>query len=162
MNPKTKVEYMGKRLKVTSNKAKNTFKRLMKKVGKVVVLAAVVYGIYLFGTVNNTSNTYTNNETIREVEVIVEVQKKSAVMERIAKCESSTGHYAPSGQVIFNANGNGSVDVGKYQINTVWFKKATELGYDLTNEEDNEAMALYIFDNFGSEPWKFSKSCWNK
>jgi hypothetical protein len=160
MNEKTKVEYMGKRLKVVSTKAKNVVMGILKGVLKVAIVLSVIYAIYFFGKLNGTSTIYKSNVEVKEV--IVEVTKKSQVMERIAKCESSTGHYGPSGQVIFNANNNGSVDVGKYQINTVWFKKATELGYDLTVEEDNEAFAMWIYDNRGTEDWYSSKKCWNK
>lgn len=162
MNEKTKVFFNGKQLKTKSLKMKNVVKGIVSKIVKALLLIGVVYGIYLFGTVHNTSHTYVNNESIREVVVEVPVNKKVAVMERIAKCESSTGHFGPSGQVIFNANSNGSVDIGKYQINTVWFKKATELGYDLTNEKDNEAFAMWIYDNHGTEPWYSSVKCWNK
>jgi hypothetical protein len=59
-------------------------------------------------------------------------------------------------------NTNKTVDIGRYQINTVWFAKATELGLDLTNEQDNYKMAVYIYTNFGTEPWVYSKKCWNK
>jgi len=71
-------------------------------------------------------------------------------MARIAKCESGNSHYDKNGQVLINK----SRDVGRYQINVqVWGKKATELGYDLYNEKDNEAFALWLFENKGSEPW---------
>ncbi len=162
MHEKTKVSYMGKRLKVSKTKIKNRAKKGIKVIAKVSFVVAVIYGIYLFGTVNNTTTTYTNNETVREVEVIVEVTKKSAVMERIANCESSSGHYAPSGQVAMNANSNGTVDIGKYQINTVWNKQATALGFDLTVEKDNEEFAMWIYANKGTQPWYSSKKCWMK
>lgn len=151
---------MGKRLKVTSKKFKNRVKSAAKKVLKVVVLLAVVYGIYMFGQLNANGHVYQNNETVREV--IVEVSKKSEVMKRIAECESSTGHFAPSGQVAMNANSNGTVDVGKYQINTVWNEKASELGLNLTVEEDNEAFAMWIYENRGTGDWYSSRKCWQK
>jgi hypothetical protein len=60
------------------------------------------------------------------------------------------------------SNTNKSVDIGKYQINSVWFKKATELGLDITKEEDNEAMAYWIYENRGTGDWYSSQSCWSK
>lgn len=84
------------------------------------------------------------------------------VLERIAKCESQNQHYGKSGQVLMSANTNGTVDVGRYQINTVWFSKATEMGLDVTNEEDNAEMAEYIYKNKGTGPWSSSAKCWNK
>lgn len=96
-------------------------------------------------------------ETIKEVPV----KEIPPVLKRIAKCESGDMHYK-NGQVIFNANSNGTVDRGRYQINSVWDKKATELGLDLSNEKDNEQFAMWLYENRGSEDWYSSKSCWNR
>lgn len=82
------------------------------------------------------------------------------VLQRIAKCESENKHYGKSGQVLLNANTNDTVDVGRYQINTVWFKQATEMGLDITEEEDNETMARWIYENRGTGDWSSSANCW--
>lgn len=96
-------------------------------------------------------------------EVIKEVKGKTPVMDRIAKCESGNNHIDPkTGQVYMVANTNKTVDVGKYMINSVWHKKAKELGYDITKEADNEKMAYWIYENMGTEAWVYSKHCWNK
>lgn len=96
-------------------------------------------------------------------EVIKEVKGKAPVMERIAKCESGNSHIDPkTGQVYMLANTNKTVDVGKYMINTVWHKKAKELGLDITKEVDNEKMAYWLYETMGTEPWVYSKHCWNK
>lgn len=96
-------------------------------------------------------------------EVIKEVKGKTPVMERIAKCESGNSHIDPkTGQVYMLANTNKTVDVGKYMINTVWHKKAKELGFDITKEVDNEKFAYWIYENFGTDAWKYSYHCWNK
>ncbi len=98
-------------------------------------------------------------------EKIVEVEstKEAPVLTRIAKCESGNKHIGSNGQVILNANTNGSVDVGVMQINErIWGKKATELGLNLWVEKDNRAFGKYLYDNFGTEPWVWSKACWNK
>jgi hypothetical protein len=113
---------------------------------------AVVIGSHYFPKTNTVYATET-------IEVPVEVVPP--VMERIAKCESGNTHYR-NGQVIMNANTNKTVDIGKYQINSIWNKKATELGLNLTDEKDNEAMAMYIYKTHGTEPWYSSKACWNK
>ncbi len=89
------------------------------------------------------------------------VEALAPVMERIAHCESS-GTHTKNGQVIFKANTDGSVDIGLYQINSVHNKEASKLGYDLTNEKDNEAFALYLYHNYGTSPWSASAKCWNK
>lgn len=99
--------------------------------------------------------------TFATVEKVVEVEKNSPVMDRIQKCESPTGHYK-NGQVVTRANKNGTVDTGAFQINSVWNETATKLGLDLTKEEDNKTMAYYLYRHYGTEPWVYSKSCWNK
>lgn len=92
---------------------------------------------------------------------IVEVPVKEIppVMKRIAKCESKGLHYW-DGQVVVRANTNKTVDIGKYQINSIWNDTASKMGLDLTKESDNEAFAMYIYENFGTEPWKYSRHCW--
>lgn len=111
-----------------------------------------------------------------EKEVIVEVSRKSPVMERIADCESgvrdkygnpikgSASHLDPkTGQVYTKANTNGTVDIGKYMINEYYNGKlATQMKLDLTKESDNEKMAYHLYEIRGTEPWSASKSCWNK
>lgn len=95
----------------------------------------------------------------QRVEVPIEIS--APVMERIAKCESNASHYR-NGQVIMNANKDRTVDIGYYQINSIHAKKATELGYDLTQEADNKAFGLWLYKNYGTEPWYSTKDCWNK
>lgn len=92
----------------------------------------------------------------------IEVDPTAPILERIAKCESGGNHFGKSGQVLLSPNTNHTVDVGRYQINTVWFGKATELGLDITTEEGNYQMALWIFENRGTEDWYSSKHCWSK
>lgn len=125
-----------------------------------IILALVIGGIYA-------SRYYTIYSTpakiIYKTEIVeVEATSTTPVMERIAICESGNKHLGKSGQVLMVTNDNKSVDVGVMQINTIWFTKATELGYNLTIEKDNRAFANYLYSNFGTEPWVWSKGCWNK
>lgn len=127
------------------------------KVLQVIFIAIVVLGI----------SSIIRAETKKEIPVEIETQTITiidktipSVLKNIAQCESSTGHYK-NGQVVVNVNKNGTYDIGKYQINVkVWGEKANELGLDLTDEEDNEEMALYIFKNNGTEDWYSSRHCW--
>lgn len=97
-----------------------------------------------------------------EREVVKEVAIKSPVLDRIAKCESGNMHMK-DGQVILNANNNGSVDAGVFQINVkIWGKVAASQGLNLMIEKDNREFANYLYRHFGTEPWIWSKSCWNK
>jgi len=87
--------------------------------------------------------------------------KTYAVLSEIAKCESGNSHYDDNGKVK-----RGKInphDIGKYQINEiVWGEKAKELGYDIYDEKGNELMAIWIYENYGTYPWRASGWCWKK
>lgn len=126
----------------------------------ISLLLGAIYGAYKIGSSNQGIVVYTQPE-------IITVESKAPIMDRIAGCESegnpkSKGsHYDRTGQVRLNANTNKSVDIGKYQINNVaWGKKATEMGYNLMVEGDNTKMAMWIYQNRGTEDWYSSKHCW--
>lgn len=131
--------------------------RFIRKVIIVSFIAGIAVGSFKIGTLT------TNPHTVyAEKEVIKEVEKEAPILKRIAQCESGGSHYK-NGQVIINGkNKNGSVDLGKYQINSTWNATATKMGLDLTNEQDNEAFAKWLYANKGTEPWYSSKPCWNK
>lgn len=96
------------------------------------------------------------------------------VMQRIAHCESRGNQYcsddavahglckaAQKGQVLQRANTNGTIDTGKYQLNSsYWGAELSAHGFDITKEKDNEAAALYIYENHGTGPWSASLACW--
>lgn len=100
----------------------------------------------------------------------VEVEKPRAlpkILQVIADCESGNGRPGSGRQ--FHDDGRlvqgviTPADWGKFQINTkVWGDKAKELGYDLTTEEGNTAMALFIFETRGTRDWSASAKCWAK
>ncbi len=123
-------------------------------------LALLVVLIFKAGGLYNPATIITQAEVIKEVEV------RAPILDRIAGCESQGSaklkgtQWDKNGQVLMRSNTNKSVDVGKYQINTVWFAKASELGLDVTLEKDNEAMALWIYKNRGTGDWSASQSCW--
>lgn len=133
---------------------------------KWCAIGAVGYGIYVFGGLMDKTIQY---ET---VEAKVEVETPAPVMDKIADCETgerlpngkakpgTSKHYGKSGQVLMTGNNNKSVDVGRYAINSVWFKQATELDLDLTDEDDNRSMAYWIYKNRGTGDWSASASCW--
>ena len=82
------------------------------------------------------------------------------VLENIAWCESRNRHFDKNGKVLRGTEN--FYDIGKYQINTqYWGIKAKKLGHDLFTEEGNEAMALYLFEEYGSKPWYHSSACWS-
>lgn len=162
MNKKTRLYYNGVRQKdVYLNKTKfQLFKLKVKKFLKGLMwfsfIGAIAWVLILTGSYINPRTIVTNAEVIKEVEV------KAPILDRIAKCESGGNQFDKNGQVLMRSNTNKTVDVGKYQINSVWFAKATELGYDLTTEKGNEGMANWIYKNKGTGDWMSSFSCWHK
>lgn len=162
MNP-IKVFYNGKPLRdiyphatrwqVIKYRVRRFFRKVFILTGAVIAIVA----IFQLGGIMNPKLHY------QKVEAEVNT---APVLHRIAGCESvgdpkSKGtHYDKNGQVLMRSNTNKTVDVGKYQINSVWFAKATELGLDITKEADNEAMAKWIYENKGTEDWYSSKNCW--
>jgi len=159
-----KVYYHGKRLKDMYPHAswfqvmKWKMYRFFRKLIIVTAMVGIAFSAFKSGAMTTAAETvYADREVVKEVEVV----KNSPVLDRIAQCESGNVHYK-NGQVIMRANTNGTVDIGKYQINTVWFAQATKLGLDLTKEEDNKKMAEWIYANRGTEDWYPSKSCWQK
>lgn len=133
----------------------------MYKICTSVVAVLVIMG-YMFAAGVIMAKSTIEPHTLWAKEVVeVPVKEVPPVLKKIAKCESGDMHYK-NGQVIFNVNSNGTVDRGRYQINSVWDKKATELGLDLSDEEDNEKFAMWVYENRGTEDWYSSKSCWSK
>ena len=158
---KMKIFFNGERLRDVYAHAtkwqvfKFKVRKFIRNIIRISLAGGMVYGVFVLGGLLNPIMTYATQEKIVHIEI------ESDVMKRIAQCESG-GTHTKDGQVIFNANSNGSVDIGIYQINSVWRKKATELGFDLTKESDNKAMAMWIYKNRGTEDWYSSKKCWMK
>jgi hypothetical protein len=125
--------------------------RLLKRAIHLAMAGGLLYGAFVGGAYLNPIVTYAVQE--------VPVDTVTPVLERISKCENGGSHYDKNGQVSINA----TKDMGKYQINVpIWGKKATEMGLDLSDEKDNEKMAIWLYKNFGTEPWVHSKGCWTK
>lgn len=119
------------------------------------VVAGVLFGAYLYGQFT-APNMTANNTIVQAAE-----NKIAPVMERIFKAESGGHQLNPkTGQLLIAVNKNGTVDVGIAQINSIWFATATKLGYDLSKEEDNKKFALYLYENYGTEPWGSSAKNW--
>jgi hypothetical protein len=161
---KIKVFYGNKRLKDIYPHATKwqVFKyktaRFLRQVFMITIATAGVTIIVLLSTEYQVSQRL---KVTKESPVANAEEQLPAVMQRIAECESGDVHYKENGQVITNANTNGSVDLGRFQINEdIWGDKAGEMNLDLSNEQDNKTMALWIYENYGTEDWKYSSKCW--
>lgn len=151
-----KIFHDGKRIgSIQGVSVKNRIMFYLKKYillsAKLTVIAWLVVGGIVYGKYSSPEPVYAATEV-----------KIPVILQKIAKCESNNEHYDKNGQVLMRSNTNKSVDVGRYQLNSVWFKKATELGLDITKEKDNEKMAVWIYENRGTEDWYPSKGCWSK
>lgn len=149
-----KIYYMGKEVRDARGRFSSFRKNMFWFLKRVLLGIAIVFfltGVYVAGGYGN---------PVVKAELIKE--GIPPVLQRIAKCESNNQHFGKSGQVLMTGNTNKTVDVGRYAINSVWFHKATELGYDLTDEKDNEEMAVWIYRERGTGDWSASAYCWKK
>ncbi len=153
-----KITYMGKRVRDNNGRFssfKLKVKLFFRKLFRLSMLGLAIYSAFLVGRYIAPTETITN--------IVQADNGVPPVMQRIAKCESGNTHFDKNGQILVKGNVNKTVDIGKYQVNNFyWGAKARELGLDITKEKDNEEMALWIYENKGTQPWYSSQNCWNK
>jgi hypothetical protein len=135
------------------------------KLGKLVKKSLFVMGAVSVIGWSIMAGSYLMPKTIyAEKEVITKVPlsfEEIPMLVKICKAESGNRQLNTSGRVL-----RGKVepsDIGYCQINeTIWNDKARELGYDIFTEKGNKDMAVWIYLNYGSQPWNASKAIWNK
>jgi hypothetical protein len=158
MNKHTKIYYNGKRINGKWQMFVYKVKRFFVWCFVLSTITAITWFVFWLGGVLNPQTIITKAEVIKEIETL------PPVLKRIAQCESGGKHFGKNGQVLVRANvskTHNSVDIGKYQVNSLyWGDKATELGLNLWQEEDNEKMALWIYQNSSTDAWSASKKCW--
>lgn len=76
-------------------------------------------------------------------------QERGDKMIKIFSCESNFRQYDDSGNVLLSTTS----DLGIAQINQVWWRKAEQMGYDLTKTVDNIDMAFYVWNQQGFGAW---------
>lgn len=96
--------------------------------------------------------------------------KLPMTLQRICSCESTGSPNNIPKQ--FDASGNvirGKVnhaDVGMCQINTEprngHIEMSRKLGFDLFTADGNASYALWLYNQEGTKPWKYSSACWSK
>ncbi len=83
------------------------------------------------------------------------------VLVEIGRCESHNRQFNDDGSVLRGRVN--PLDVGKYQINEKYhLEQSQKMGIDIYTEEGNEAYAVWLYKNQGTEPWLASKPCWEK
>lgn len=149
-------QYKGKFLYRT----KKALIHLLKVIGGIHILAIFILATFMAGQWSKPEHVEASNT------VIVHDKDTTAypVMERISQCESRGQQFSKDGTPLTNTNPNGTVDVGKFQINmsAEHIKESAKLGFNVLTEEGNTAYAMYLYTHIGTGPWSSSAYCWNK
>jgi hypothetical protein len=89
------------------------------------------------------------------------------LLKHIASCESwgdpnkEPREFLPDGSILRGYPNPD--DIGLAQINApLWAKTAEAHGWDIFTYQGNLAMAKWLFDQYGSKPWNWSKGCWGQ
>jgi hypothetical protein len=81
------------------------------------------------------------------------------VMIQVARCESTFRHTLADGSVLRGLVDN--ADTGVMQINKRYhLAKATSMGLNLEDLQDNMAYARHLYETQGVQPWNASRPCW--
>jgi hypothetical protein len=109
----------------------------------------------------------------KRISFVQEVQAKEIValypaLVPICSCESNgrpdlkPTHYEKDGTTTLSGRLTPE-DRGACQISAYyWSETAEKLGYDIESEEGNIRMANYLYDRYGSGPWRASSKCHGK
>jgi hypothetical protein len=134
-----------------------------------ISLATLIVGVWVKDSTQLVKEVWASFDKEVYVQTIVKTkpEEPSAVLKRIAQCESKSKHYLDNGTLNININrhkdGTLSVDIGKWQLNEFyWEKQARALGYDIYLPEGNEKMAMWIYENKGTQEWSATEKCWRR
>lgn len=75
----------------------------------------------------------------------------------IAQCESGLAQTYPDGSLVVNPQ---SGAMGIFQELPFHQKLASKMGLNLTQAKDNIEYGIWLYNNFGTQPWLASKNCW--
>ena len=127
----------------------------------VLILTVILYPCFVLLNQALADMAYVPDPVVVKDTIVVRDDTLPPILQRIAHCESGNKQFDSKGRVVRGTIT--SADTGKFQINKViWGTQAKKLGYDLEILEGNEAMAVWIFENRGSVPWRASSFCWNR
>ena len=125
-------------------------------------LSALVFGVHQYDVMSAGSTVVVKNVFAAP---IVHAEEFPPILQKICGCESNgckeAKQFLPDGRVV-RGHVNPS-DIGMCQINEpIWNDTARKMGFDIYTEKGNRSMALWLFNHYGSEPWKNSKELWGK
>ena len=79
----------------------------------------------------------------------------------IAQCESGGRQFNKDGSVVTNdKNADGTIDRGKWQINSSHDAETKRLGIDISTEEGNEKFARILYAKNELRDWEATRHCW--
>ena len=136
----------------------------------IVFLLSSMYGAGTISEATVDVQSFTNSED-SVASIAKEINKKelenylekhfadTPILIEIARCESQLTHFREDGRVLRGRVD--SADVGVMQINERYhLENAKKRGLDIHTVEGNVAYAKYLYENYGSKPWKASSPCW--
>lgn len=147
---------------------------------KYILLIALISAIFVPKALNNpvVPTVLQSTEVISKVEEIKPMEPKVEIktiaikpvlrkeLVPICSCESKQGkkgkptHFEKDGKTVLRGKIN-PLDIGMCQINLRWHGEAAKKkGLDLFKEEDNITYANHLYAKQGSQPWNWSKACW--
>lgn len=130
------------------------------------VIGVIALSIWALTWTNSTTYVF---EPVKEPQIKAEIQKPELRKEliKICTCESGQGTGKPqqydikTGEVLRGVKN--PKDIGMCQINLYWNGATAEkMGLDLFKESDNITFANWLYETQGSEPWSWSRACWNQ
>ena len=157
---------MGKRIDYYG-KARFNWRLWLLKIWAKYVAPALIVGLLAWGISSYLDTNIVYAQRVAPGTVIIKADDTlPPILQRIADCESGNGGKHGTAHQ-FNADGSvlhgrtTPADTGYFQINmNVWASDAKELGLNVNTLEGNKALAVWIFDNYGSVPWYSSGRCW--
>ena len=101
-----------------------------------------------------------SSKTVSAVEAYVRKEYVDApILIEIARCESRFHQFNEDGSVVRGEKNR--EDVGVMQINEHYHAEdAQNKGFDIYSLEGNVAFGKYLYDKYGTDPWKYSSKCW--
>lgn len=92
-------------------------------------------------------------------EMVREAFKDDPVMIAIARCESKFRQWGSDGEALRGEIN--SHDRGIFQINEIYhLNPALKVGIDILTAQGNIEYAKILYEQSGTQPWDWSKSCW--
>jgi hypothetical protein len=148
---------------------------MLKNIYKIAIASVIAFALFFLQVKTATDvATFEEVEPEEVFELLSEIIEEIPVLEKlrpelfkICTCESGQGtgkpqHYnVKTGEVIRGFVN--SDDIGMCQINRKYHERTAEgMGLDIFTEQGNIRYANWLYAQQGSQPWNWSRSCWDR